>query len=114
MKYHRPNSDAYAALVMTFCDLDKSGDITFEEYLLACWSALSSDDRGLPQFAFHLFDTENDGQLTANTILKMMEKEQSARQQSPEELIQDLKAVMESGELPNATRLRNRSKTKRR
>ena len=58
---------------MTFCDLDKSGDITFEEYLLACWSALSSDDRGLPQFAFHLFDTENDGQLTANTILKMME-----------------------------------------
>lgn len=40
----------------------------------------------------------------ADLIFKMMEKEPTARQQSPEELIADIKAVMETGELPGASK----------
>lgn len=52
----------------------------------------------------------------ADLIMKMMEKEPSARHQTPDELIADIKAVLESGELPNSSksRLKVRGKSRRR
>jgi serine/threonine-protein kinase len=51
----------------------------------------------------------------ADLIFKMMEKEPSARQQSPEDLIEDIKKVIETGELPGASKQKLRSrKSKRR
>lgn len=52
----------------------------------------------------------------ADLIMKMMEKEPSARHQTPDELISDIKIVLETGELPGVlkSKLKNRSKLKRR
>lgn len=46
----------------------------------------------------------------ADLILKMMEKEPSARQQTPEELINDIKIVLETGELPGTSKTRPKSR----
>ena len=46
----------------------------------------------------------------SDLIVKMMEKEPTARQQTPEELIVDIKAVIESGELPNASKAKLRAR----
>lgn len=36
-------------------------DITFEEFLIACWACLSMDEQCLPRFAFRLFDEDDSG-----------------------------------------------------
>ncbi len=50
----------------------------------------------------------------ADLVFKMMEKEPTARQQSPEELIEDIRKVLETGELPGAGKSKLRARKSRR
>ena len=42
-------------------DLDGSGFLSFEEFVIIMWNLLTLDDSSLPMFAFRIFDSDNSG-----------------------------------------------------
>jgi len=51
----------FGTLCFKVFDLDGSGYLSFEEYIIVMWNLLTLDDTSLPLFAFRIFDADNSG-----------------------------------------------------
>ncbi len=69
---HRFDNDAFASLIFSVFDFDKSGVINFEEFVLGLWSSLTLSDADLMAFTFRLFDRDNSGYLSTRELVKML------------------------------------------
>jgi Ca2+-binding EF-hand superfamily protein len=61
----------FDSLIFQMFDKQKSGYLNFMDYLMVMWALLSTDDDGLANLCFSLFDTEESGSLHA-TIVKYL------------------------------------------
>lgn len=64
----RINNKRFGKLIFQLFDKENKGEITFEEFLVTAFGALSLDDSALARFSFRLFDLDNSGQLSPNEI----------------------------------------------
>jgi len=55
------NLHDFGKLCFRVFDLDGSGYLSFEEYIIVMWNLLTLDDTSLPLFAFRIFDADNSG-----------------------------------------------------
>ena len=69
---HEIQNESFGKLLFGLLDYDKSGSITFEEFCLCIWNAMTLDDSLLPLFAFRIYDHDNSGTLNQEEVLKML------------------------------------------
>lgn len=66
------NNREFGRLVFLLFDLDRSGQINFEEFLVASYSALSLTDVNLSALTFRLFDTDGSGELSRDEMRTLL------------------------------------------
>ena len=66
------NNREFGRLVFLLFDLDRSGQINFEEFLIASYSALSLTDVNLSALTFRLFDTDGSGELSRDEMRTLL------------------------------------------
>jgi Ca2+-binding EF-hand superfamily protein len=70
----RINNKRFGKLIFQLFDKENKGEITFEEFLVTAFGALSLDDSSLTRFSFRLFDLDNSGQLSPNEIENLIHR----------------------------------------
>ena len=53
----------FADRVFGILDLDQSGELSFQEFMLGCWNYCSSSEANIIKFAFDIFDLDGNGTL---------------------------------------------------
>ena len=69
---HEIQNESFGKLLFGLFDYDKSGALTFEEFCLCIWNAMTLDDSLLPAFAFRIYDKDNSGTLNKGEVMKML------------------------------------------
>lgn len=70
--FYRLEPTDFTEKVFSVMDIDQSGKLNFNEYIVSTWNYLSSDMDILTAFAFSLFDLDDSGTLEINEIHNMV------------------------------------------
>ena len=65
-------NDYFGQLLFSVFDYDGNGEITFEEFCLCIWNAMTLDHAELPLFAFRIYDQNNSGTLSEDEMITML------------------------------------------
>ena len=77
-------NDYFGQLLFSVFDYDGNGEITFEEFCLCIWNAMTLDDSSLPLFAFRIYDQNNSGTLSEDEMITMLKTVCGSNQQTIE------------------------------
>ena len=69
---HEIQNESFGKLIFGLFDYDRNGYLTFEEFCLCIWNAMTLDDSLLPLFAFRVYDHDNSGTLNKAEVLSML------------------------------------------
>ena len=77
-------NDYFGQLLFSVFDYDGNGEITFEEFCLCIWNAMTLDESSLPLFAFRIYDQNNSGTLSEDEMITMLKTVCGSNQQTIE------------------------------
>jgi len=89
----RINNKRFGKLIFQLFDNENKGEITFEEFLVTAFGALSLDDSSLAVFAFRLFDLDNSGHLTSDEVENLVNVVCGSNAQSKAYIQMEMKKV---------------------
>jgi Ca2+-binding EF-hand superfamily protein len=94
----RINNKRFGKLIFQLFDNENKGEITFEEFLVTAFGALSLDDSSLAIFAFRLFDLDNSGHLTSNEVENLINVVCGSNAQSKAYIQMEMKKIDRKGD----------------
>lgn len=102
-QFYRLEQTPFTEKVFAVMDIDNSGKLNFNEFVVSTWNYLSSDMDILAAFAFSLFDLDDNKTLESNEVQNMVKEVYGGDMTRVKNVLQKLEGVRDSNGLVGRT-----------